>query len=159
MDHASVSASELPGPIAPQRDADEIRSVVRLVVGNAQTGRRRNERRRERRYPFPYPISLTPLDSNNTPLMRDTIVVVGKTLSEMGMDFYYKEAVPYRRAIAWLPCGSNRVVGLVVELNWCRFNGNSWYENGGKFSLRRNSQLRLNESDLAHLTRAVEATA
>jgi hypothetical protein len=112
---------------------DDVREVVRLAVSNAQPARYENERRRDRRYPFPHPIRLTPLAPDGAPLEHCEIVVIGKSVTEGGLDFYHIEAVPYRHAIAWLPCGPNHWVGLAVELTWCRFNGYGWYENGGKF--------------------------
>jgi hypothetical protein len=143
----------------PTREPDDVRKIVRLVVGNIQPGRVHNERRRERHYFFPYPIPLTPIDDEGRERPDLTIVVLGKSVSEMGMDFYYREAVPFRRAVAWLPCGPGKSIGLPVELNWCRFNGFGWYENGGRFITRRASTERIeaigdSERDTSTITRA-----
>jgi len=113
---------------------DDVWEAVRLAVSSAQPSRYQNERRRDHRYPFPHPIRLTPLAPDGAPMEHCEIVVIGKTLTERGLDFYHNEAVPYRHAIAWLPCGANHWIGLAVELTWCRFNGYGWYENGGQFS-------------------------
>ena len=112
---------------------DDVREAVRLAVSNAQPARYQNERRRDHRYPFPHPIRLTPLAPDGVPMEHCEIVVIGKTLTERGLDFYHIEAVPYRHAIAWLPCGGNHWIGLTVELTWCRFNRHGWYDNGGRF--------------------------
>jgi hypothetical protein len=62
-----------------------------------------------------------------------TLVVIGKHLSEHGLDFYHRQPVPQRRVIASLDGGSAGWVGLLLELNWCRFTRHGWYDNGGRF--------------------------
>ena len=48
------------------------------------------DRRADRREPFPYPIYVTPVADNGRALKDETIVVLGKHLSERGLDFYYR---------------------------------------------------------------------
>ncbi len=91
------------------------------------------DRRGDRREPFPYPIPITPLNRNGLPENDETIFVLGKHLSERGLDFYYKAPVPYRRVITSWECRDDRWLGLLLDLRWCRSNGHGWYENGGRF--------------------------
>ncbi len=91
------------------------------------------DRRCDRREPYPYPIRVTPLNANSLPEIDDTIVVVGKHLSERGLDFYYRAPVPYRRVITSWEYGNGRWLGLLLDLRWCRSSGHGWYENGGRF--------------------------
>jgi len=91
------------------------------------------ERRREPRLPYPYPIYLTPLAPSGLPLVDNTLIVIGKHLSEHGVDFYHREAIPHRRVIASLDAGELGWVGLLLELTWCRFTRHRWYDNGGRF--------------------------
>jgi hypothetical protein len=113
---------------------DEIRMRVRLAVGCMLPSRSDKERRCEHRYQFPYPISMTPVDAKGKATGEPPFVVIGRHLSEQGMDFYSKEVIPYRYLVASLPIGEEQSVGMLVDLSWCRFGHHGWYENGGKFT-------------------------
>ncbi|HEY4761701.1 MAG TPA: hypothetical protein VIH42_14070 [Thermoguttaceae bacterium] len=90
------------------------------------------ERRRENRYPFPHLIHLTPVaDDGKTPQGK-SIVVVGKHLSQRGLGFYHPTPLPYRRMIASLQCNGHWL-GFLIDLKWCRFTKQGWYESGGRF--------------------------
>ncbi|HTN74722.1 MAG TPA: hypothetical protein VL096_05725 [Pirellulaceae bacterium] len=124
-----VPAALLPG--SPEEST--IVSQVRLVLSNPFPERNLTERRREKRHPYPYPIYLTPVCRDGKTPEGKTVVVVGKHLSEHGLDFYHREPLPYRRVIASLACGSGAWVGLLMDLSWCRFCRHGWYDNGGRF--------------------------
>jgi hypothetical protein len=72
-----------------------------------------------------YPHTLEPL--------CDALVVVGKNLSEEGLGFYHQQPLPYRRAIITLEDNSGRSVSLLIDLSWCRFTRQGWYDSGGRF--------------------------
>jgi hypothetical protein len=91
------------------------------------------ERRRERRYPYPHLVRLTPVGPDGRTPCGETLLVAGNTLSEGGFGFYHAEPLPHRRMIASFHSGSNRWLGLLIDLRWCRFVGEGWYESGGKF--------------------------
>lgn len=91
------------------------------------------ERRRENRYPFPYLIHLTPVGRDGTMAQGETIVVVGKHISERGLGFYHPKPLPYRRMIVSLEAGNGHWLGFLVDLSWCRFTRQGWYESGGRF--------------------------
>ena len=114
------------------RNEHDIGTAVRSLLGN-QPQRIGGERRREHRFPFPYPIRLTPMTTDGTVSPAESVVVLGKHLSEHGVDFYYTEPLPYRRAIASFERGGREVVHIVMDLTWCRFGRHGWYENGGRF--------------------------
>ena len=116
---------------AGQRDT-VVRSVQQVLAATQQTPTG-PERRREPRHPYPYPIHLTPLNRAGTPMTDETFVVIGKHLSDHGLDFYHREAVAYRRVIASLDGGEAGWIGLLLELTWCRFTRHGWYDNGGRF--------------------------
>ena len=62
----------------------------------------------------------------------ESLVVVGKHLSERGLGFYHPKPLPYRRVIASLE--SNGLwLGFLIDLKWCRFTRQGWYESGGRF--------------------------
>lgn len=92
-----------------------------------------SDHRCDRREPFPYMIRATPLNQNGDPEIDETIVVLGKHLSERGLDFYYSTPVPFRRIITSWECRDGEWLGLLLDLRWCRSSGHGWYENGGRF--------------------------
>ena len=114
------------------RGEQEIGTAVRSLLGNIPI-RIGVERRREHRFPFPYPIRLTPMTTDGTVPPAESVVVLGKHLTEHGVDFYYTEPLPYRRAIASFERGDREVIHFVMDLTWCRFGRHGWYENGGRF--------------------------
>ena len=91
------------------------------------------ERRRENRYPFPFLVHLTPVEDNDQPANAETIVVVGKHLSERGLGFYHPKPLPYRRMIVSLESPGGEWLGFLIDLSWCRFTKQGWYESGGRF--------------------------
>jgi hypothetical protein len=137
---------------SPRQLADQsIRQYVQLALANAQPHRTQNERRRETRYPYPYPIYLTPVARDGSTPDGPTVGVVGKHLSEHGLDFYHREPLPYRRVIASLACGSGQWVGLLMDLSWCRFCRHGFYDSGGRFLLAVPSPVEIDEEPHAVL--------
>lgn len=110
----------------------EITSAVRSLLGT-HVSRTGPERRREHRFPYPYPIRLTPVTTDGSVSPAESIVVLGKHMTEHGVDFYYNEPLPYRRVIASFERGGQEVVHILMDLTWCRFGRHGWYENGGRF--------------------------
>ncbi len=90
------------------------------------------ERRRENRYAFPHLVKLTPVAADGVTPDGETIVVVGKHLSERGLGFYHPKPIPHRRMIASLEAPGGRWMGFLIDLNWCRFTKQGWYESGGR---------------------------
>jgi hypothetical protein len=91
------------------------------------------ERRRDNRYPFPCLVHLTPVSPDGVTPEGETVVVVGKHLSEQGFSFYHREPLPHRRMIASLERKNGHWFGFLIDLNWCRFSKGGWYESGGRF--------------------------
>jgi hypothetical protein len=93
----------------------------------------RTERRLSDRDPFPYPVHLTPLSRDHRPELEHTLIVIGRHLSENGLDFYHHEPIPFRRAVVSLPTDGKEWVSFLFELFWTRYNCHGWYDNGGRF--------------------------
>jgi hypothetical protein len=91
------------------------------------------ERRRDARYPFPCLVHLTPVGPDGLTPEGKTVVVVGRHLSEQGFGFYHQQPLPHRRMIASLECGRGNWLAFLIDLNWCRFTKDGWYESGGRF--------------------------
>jgi hypothetical protein len=91
----------------------------------------RMERRTEQRFPFPYLIRLTPVGVDNA-LLDEQVVVVGKHLSHHGLGFYHQHPIAHRRMIATIELPTGRQIGFLLDLTWCRFTKQGWYESGGR---------------------------
>ncbi|MBW3596931.1 MAG: hypothetical protein KY475_06605 [Planctomycetes bacterium] len=128
-------------------DSDPVAQRVLEAISAQSAVRRVQERRRERRYPYPYPVYLTPLGSDG-PQVDETVQVMGKHLSAHGLDFYHDQPLPYRRMIASLKV-NGRWVGVVLDLKWCRFNTDGFYENGGRLVSLATSPLACDEAACA----------
>ena len=91
------------------------------------------ERRRETRYPFPFLVNLAPVGEDGITPSGESVVVVGKHVSEQGLGFYHPQPLPHRRAIASLEGSRGDWFGFLIDLRWCRFTRHGWYESGGRF--------------------------
>ncbi len=143
---ASPTLAIPPCSSGPNQDTGADRQIRLQVQNVIQLFHQRSQgmdRRGDRREPFPYPIHITPIDEDGTAQTNETIVVLGKHLSERGLDFYYMAPLPYRRVIASWECPNGRWLAMVLDLRWCRSNRHGWYENGGRF-------LQVVDSPMAH---------
>ncbi len=122
-----------PESLSRSRASEDIRMQVRAIVGTAFMARQGNERRSSHRYPYPHMVYLTPVADDGVTSDGESIAVVGKQLSERGLDFYHSELLPHRRVIASLVAANGRPVSFLLDLSRCRFVGGGWYENGGRF--------------------------
>lgn len=107
-------------------------ALRRLVPTYGQPANGR-DRRRDRRYPYSQWITLYPLNPDYSPRDGGPLTVLGKDISEGGLSFYHTAAVPFRHAIADLVTPGGSRLALLVDLKWCRFTSQGWYENGGRF--------------------------
>jgi hypothetical protein len=112
---------------------DEVRAQVWGLLTAMYPRNDLMERRRDNRYPFPCLVHLTPVGRDGRTPEGETVVVVGRHLSEKGFGFYHQQPLPHRRMIAWLECGKGRRFAFLIDLNWCRFTKDGWYESGGRF--------------------------
>ena len=130
----AAAASLYDAPFALRSSADQpIYDCVRGILENYRHKPTLGDRRCDRREPFPYPVYITPVAADGRILVDETIVVLGKHLSERGLDFYYQAPLPYRRVIAsWQNPDGGRSA-LLLDLRWCRSTARGWYENGGRF--------------------------
>ncbi len=130
----------------------EIHDLVFLALQSRQNDRPLDRRSKLRR-PFPYPVYLTPI-SSGTPDVGETITVLGKHLSELGLDFYHSEVLPYRKMVASLEIADAQWIAFEITLNWCRFGRHGWYESGGKFNRSVASPIGANQPPSNHVSTA-----
>jgi hypothetical protein len=114
------------------RQDDNVRKQVRGLMSSLYPKQEILERRSESRYPFPYLIHLTAVADDGVTPQGESIAVVGKHLSERGLGFYHPKPLPYRRMIVSLECHGHWV-GFLIDIRWCRFTKQGWYESGGRF--------------------------
>ncbi|MHB8971484.1 MAG: hypothetical protein ACYC3X_08245 [Pirellulaceae bacterium] len=129
---ADLSPCDMPFSLRPAEDQqvhERVREIVRQHRPRPEVG----DRRCDRREPFPYPIHVTPVADDGSILKEETFVVLGKHLSERGLDFYYEAPLPYRRVITSWECHDGNWLALLLDLRWCRSTRHGWYENGGRF--------------------------
>jgi hypothetical protein len=130
---APLEIAIVPRASTPRETEQRLREGVRKILAGVNPVILGSERRREKRYPFPYPAYLTPVGKDGVTSAGDTIVVLGKHLSDLGFDFYHRDPLPYRRAIVSFESARNHWVGVLLDLTWCRFGRHGWYDNGGRF--------------------------
>ena len=123
------------------RAEDDVRAQVWGLLSALYPQNDLTERRHENRYPFPYLVQLTPVGDDSVTPRGDTVVVVGKHLSERGLGFYHARPLPQRRMIASLEAGNGRWIRFLIDLSWCRFIKQGWYESGGRFLRLANPSL------------------
>ncbi|MGQ9574877.1 MAG: hypothetical protein ACUVUC_06130 [Thermoguttaceae bacterium] len=91
------------------------------------------ERRRDARYPYPYLVYLRPVAEDGVTPEGDPLVAVGKHLSERGFGFYHPKPLAHRKMIASLEIAGGKRLGFLIDISWCRFTREGWYESGGRF--------------------------
>jgi hypothetical protein len=119
-----------------QHDSEEEEDVRMQVWGLLTTQYPRLdlvERRSDNRYPYPYLAHLTPVGVDGVTPEGESIVVVGKHLSERGFGFYHRAPIPYRKMVVSLEGRKGQWLAFVIDLKWCRFTKGGWYESGGRF--------------------------
>ena len=112
---------------------EDVRTQVWALLTTLYPQREFLDRRREHRYPFPYLVHLTPVGEDGITPEGETTVVVGKHLSQRGLGFYHPKPLPHRRMIAAMESGGGTWIAFLIDLTWCRFTRQHWYESGGRF--------------------------
>lgn len=89
------------------------------------------DNRRLPRYAYPKLIEVWPVE-NEIPC-NASLLVVGKNLSLGGLDFFHREPLAHRDVVIALEQGPQDWLYILMEINWCRFLQEDWYDSGGKF--------------------------
>jgi hypothetical protein len=112
---------------------ESIRRQVWSLLAGLYPHQRQVERRATQRFAFPQLLYLTPTRADGRTPSERTMVVVGKTLSEGGIGFFHQEPLVERRVIVSLSTHELKLVGFLLDVTWCRFTTQCWYESGGRF--------------------------
>ena len=108
-------------------------ALVRGLLAGMYPPENRAERRREHRYPYPRLLLLHPVEADGITCAGPTLTAAGKQLSETGLSFFHPDPLPYRWVVASLPRTDGGWIGFLMDLDWCRFTRQGWYESGGRF--------------------------
>lgn len=111
----------------------EISSRISSLFKKLFPGGRLPDRRSQRRYPFPYLVRLTRVGPDGLSPTEESIVVVGKHISERGLGFYHAIPLTDRRMIASFETSTGEWIAFLLDIHWCRFTKGGWYESGGRF--------------------------
>jgi hypothetical protein len=111
---------------------DEVRTQVWGLLSTLYPKVAVMERRRETRYAFPFLIRITPVGADDATPCAESVVVVGKSVSERGLGFYHPHPLPYRRMIASMEGPRGDEFAFLIDVTWCRFTRQGWYESGGR---------------------------
>jgi hypothetical protein len=112
--------------IVPSLD-ELVRNQVRHLLQRSTGELVFHERRQDRRFPFP---ALMTLYSADAPKSAPPLVVVGKDISDRGLGFFHQYPIHFRRAVVVCDGPSGAQVGFLVDISWCRFTRQGWYESG-----------------------------
>jgi hypothetical protein len=118
--------------LAAPADEETIAQVRGLLAGMFPPGTSL-ERRREQRFPFPRLLQLTPVSADGLQRLGPSVTAAGKQLSESGLSFFHPDPLPFRWVVASLDKSDGRWIGFLLDVDWCRFTRQGWYESGGKF--------------------------
>jgi hypothetical protein len=124
--------------VAAGRGAEQIRSQVRRLLTPESSQHAIPQRRDLQRHAYPQLVRLTPVDPATLVPQGETVVVVGKHLSERGLGFYHREPLPHRHVVVVVERDATSREGgdalaFLMDVSWCRFTRHGWYESGGRF--------------------------
>ena len=124
-----------PVPPRPRRQNDTYKSeILEQILSHADPGREvRPERRASPRQPFSQLVQLIPVHRDQITVTGPPFHVVGREISRDGMGFYHTEAIPHRYVIAEFGDADSRVLRVAMQLIWCRFLREGWYDSGAQF--------------------------
>lgn len=131
---AVISFPDLEKVLEPTLQGDDAvrRQVWSALIALYPQGRV-VERRMDPRFPYPHLLYLTPVAEDGITPQGESVIGVGKSLSERGLGFFYNQPLAHRRMIVSLETADLQWAGFLIELTWCRFTQYGWYESGGRF--------------------------
>jgi len=113
--------------------AEAIRRQVFSLLAGMYPHQPPIDRRSSLRFAYPQLLQLTGTLSDGRTPGDQTIVVVGKTLSEGGLGFFHQQPLVERRVIVSIPTFEHKLLSFLLDITWCRFTTMGWYESGGRF--------------------------
>src|SRR5687767_8697441 len=129
-----MSSSLAESTVAPNLESHEpLRGQVWGLMTSLYPQPDRVERRRAERFAYPKLVHITPVAADGTTPLGGSMVVAGKHISEKGLGFYHPAPLEHRLVVASLEKAPNEWLHLLLDVSWCRFRHQGWYESGGRF--------------------------
>ncbi len=130
----SVNNGNTMGPVVslPRHGFETLGEIVGQLIRNSERSRNHHDRRAKPRHPYPHLIRITPTSRDGEPCSQ-SLHVVGKHISQDGIGFFHHESLPYRYIVAEFGMPNDQAVEVLVNLVWCRFIYDGWYDSGGRF--------------------------
>ncbi len=91
-----------------------------------------SDTRRSARFAFPRLVYVTPAEADGQPSRVGTFVAAGRHISDGGLGFFHPDPIPYREVIVSLEETPGEWRSFLMELRWCKFIRQGWYESGGR---------------------------
>lgn len=106
---------------------DAVREQVRALLRGGAVEAHLLDRRQDRRYPFPVLMTLHSVDADASYAPQ---VIVGRDICERGLGFFHPAPIPFRVGIVVCDLTDGRQVAFEIDITWCRFARQGWYESG-----------------------------
>ena len=113
--------------------ADAVGAQVRRVIAATAAPDIASQRRQSQRTAFPQLLRLQAVDPLTLVPQDESLVVVGRFLSEQGLGFFHQEPMPHRFVVVSIDVPGDAPTRLLLDVSWCRFTRHGWYESGGRF--------------------------
>ena len=134
-DFLGVAPGSCPIPLRPHIQHDITKSEILEQILRYANDRSETlpERRASPRQAFSQLIQLTPVHRDQVTIAGPPFHVVGREISRDGMGFYHTAAIPHRYVIAEFGYDEHALVRVAMQLIWCRFLREGWYDSGAQF--------------------------
>lgn len=137
MGRSSSPSATADDVLTASAEAQRLR-IWQLLAGERLAGGGR-ERRRLQRFAYPKLIELTPVAADGCTPAGETTIVVGRQISPRGLSFFHPAPLAHRLVRARLELSAGKSFEVLLDLTWCRFTRQRWYESGGKFVQQRSA--------------------
>lgn len=127
-DFASAGAES---EVSPMSDGS-VRMQVLGLVASMYAGAGLSDARRSERFAYPRLVYITPTAGDGQPSRVGTFVAAGRHISDTGLGFFHPDPIPFREVIVSLDSEGEDWRSFLMELRWCRFIRQGWYESGGR---------------------------
>ncbi len=120
-------------PHPHERSAQLLEAIDQIIV-QAHDERVAQERRASIRHPYPFLVRAIPADRHGNRLAEAPLTVIGKHVSFEGFGFFHTTPIAHRHVVVEFATGpQSPPIRLLMNLIWCRFLREGWYDSGGKF--------------------------
>ncbi len=118
---------------SPEPSTGLFEAIDQIVIW-AHDQRVAQERRTNIRHPFPFLVRAIPADRLGNRLPEPALTVIGKHVSFEGFGFFHTTPLAHRHVVVEFTIDpEDPPIRLLLDLIWCRFLREGWYDSGGRF--------------------------